>query len=110
MYTLYEQFEVMGGLGKSDHDIVVVIPSMSQMFCLPKSYTAKVRSSTQNEKAMFSYDLRNTKWENLYHLPSCAEKFDFFNQVINGLIEHHFHWKLVEWNTNDKTWVNDHFS
>ncbi len=58
---------------------------------------------------MFSYDLRNIKWENLCHLPSCADKFDFFDQVISGLIENHFPWKLVERNNNDKPWINDHF-
>ena len=30
MHTLYEMFEVLGGLGKSDHDIVVVCPHLSE--------------------------------------------------------------------------------
>ncbi len=43
------------------HDIVFVIPSLSEKYSLPKTYTAKVCRCTQNEKVMFSYDLRNIK-------------------------------------------------
>ncbi len=109
MHTLYERFQVLGGLGRSDHNIIIVFPHKSDRCVLPKTYTINVCSCNHNQKAMFSYDLRNVKWENLYQLQYCAETFVLFDHVISSLIEEHFPWKLVKRNTNDKPWVTDHF-
>ena len=109
MHTLYEKFEVLGGLGKSDHDIVVVYPHLSEKFVTPKKYPVQVRSCSQNEKAMFYYDLKSISWENLYELQSCSEKFAYYQNVMTTLLELHFPWKTVYRNSNDKPWVTDHF-
>ncbi len=109
MPALYEKFEILGGLGKSDHDMVVMYPHLSNKFSLPKTYTTLVRSCSHNEKAMFCYDIKGINWEPLYKLESCAEKYDLFHSMIKELLDMHFPYKYVQRNTNDKPWVTDHF-
>ena len=46
MHTLYEKFEVLGGLGLSDHGVVIVIPDMSEKFVPPKTYKTVVCNFT----------------------------------------------------------------
>ncbi len=62
-----------------------------------------------NERAMFGMELKAVKWEELYHLRSCAEQFEFFQDTVMCLVEKHFPYKSVSRHSNDRPWVTDTF-
>ena len=96
-------------MGKSDHDIVVVHPHLSDRFVLQKTYTAWTRNCGHNEKAFFSQALKQVSWETMYYMGSGQDQFNFFTNIMDVLIDSFLLWIQVKRNTNDKLWVTDHF-
>ena len=66
-----------------------------------------VKSMGAKEKATFELDLSLIKWETLYRLDSCNEKYVYYQTVIDKLIEICFPSKVVIRHTGDKPWITD---
>ena len=107
MTALYSSPATAPPLGTSDHDSVVCRPSVSSSFNTGRTVHAYSRIMGANERAMFSLELRQTKWERLYNTGECALQYDLFQNTIIGLVNKHFPWKTVRRHSNDKPWVND---
>ena len=58
-------------------------------------------------KATFELALALIKWEPLYRLDSCNEKYVFYQTVIDKLNEICFPSKVVTRHTGDKPWITD---
>ena len=59
------------------------------------------------EKETFELALSLIKWEPLYRLDSCNEKYVYYQTVIDKLIEICFPSKVVTRHTGDKPWITD---
>ena len=66
-----------------------------------------VKSMGTKEKATFELALSLIKWEPLYRLDSCNEKYVYYQTVIDKLIELCFPSKVVTRHTGDKPWITD---
>ena len=66
-----------------------------------------VKSMGAKEKATFELALSLIKWETLYRLDSCNEKYLYYQTVIDKLIEICFPSKVVTRHIGDKPWITD---
>ena len=66
-----------------------------------------VKSMGAKEKATFELALSLIKWEPLYRLDSCNEKYVYYQTVIDKLIEICFPSKVVTRHRGDKLWITD---
>ena len=66
-----------------------------------------VKSMGAKEKATFELALSLIKWEPLYILDSCNEKYVYYQTVIDKRIEICFPSKVVTRHTGDKPWITD---
>ena len=107
MVSIYCSPTTASPLGTADHDMVTCEPCVDSSFNTGEKYTVLSRIMGNNERAMFAMDIRNIKWEELYHMSSCAEQFDFLQTTIMVLVDKHFPWKSVTRHTNDRPWVTD---
>ena len=62
-----------------------------------------------NEKEKFASGLYKIRWEPLYRLRSCEEKFAYYHSIIAELMKMCFPSKCVTWHTVDKPWITDSF-
>ena len=66
-----------------------------------------VESMGAREKARFELVLSLIKWEPLYKLDSCNEKYVYYQTVIGKLIEICLPSKVVTRHTGDRPWITD---
>ena len=62
-----------------------------------------------NERAMFAHAIVNTRWEPLYHLPTCQEQFDLLQSTITNVLDTHMPINTVKRHSNDRPWITDSF-
>ena len=62
-----------------------------------------------NEKAIFSKALSSVRWEPLFLLHTCEEKYNYYKDVVISLMDKCFTNKVVTRHTADKPWVTDYF-
>ena len=84
MYSYYDQTVVLPPIGLSDHKVVVCSPTLSCDYSPPEMITVQKRCMGGNERAMFAHAIVNTRWEPLYHLPTCQEQFDLLQSTITN--------------------------
>ena len=109
MHTFYTAPEVVSQMGKSDHFAVISKPNKNAKYNKGAKKTKIVRASGKNEKALFAQALKSVNWSELYHLQSCREQFDFFDNTITHLLSDFFPLKTTTVHTKDKPWVTPEF-
>ena len=62
-----------------------------------------------SEKAAFSMGVASIRWEPLFRLTTCEEKYSYYQTSVNSLMEHCFPIKIVTRHTADKPWIKDMF-
>ena len=62
-----------------------------------------------NEKDNFASALSKIRWEPLYRLRSCEEKYVYYHTIIAELMKTCFPSKCVRRHTADKPWITDSF-
>ena len=68
-----------------------------------------IKSMGVNEKANFSKALSSIRWEPLFLLHTCEEKYNYYKDVVISLMDKCFTNKVVTRLTADKPWVTDYF-
>ena len=68
-----------------------------------------IKSMGINEKAKFSTALSAVRWEPLFILQTCEEKYNYYKDVVISLMDTCFTNKEVTRHTADKPWVTDYF-
>ena len=53
--------------------------------------------------------LASIRWDPLFRLNTCEEKYLYYQTIINNLMEHCFPIMTVTWHTADKQWITDLF-
>ena len=61
------------------------------------------------EKASFAMGVASIRWEPLFRLNTCEEKYLYHQTSNNSLMEHYFPTKTVTRRTADKPWITDLF-
>ncbi len=69
----------------------------------------RVRCMGHAEKVAFATAVSCVRWEPLFHMNTCDEQFNYFQTVMQELIENCFPHKTVVRHSSDKPWVTDHF-
>ena len=109
IFPFYNDFLIMPPIGSSDHNAFLCYPNCDSSYGKGSLNKVTTRVMGQNEKAMFCYELKNIKWEPLYHLASYEEKVLYFTSTISVLMEKYFPAKVVKRHSKDKPWITDHF-
>ena len=91
-------------LGTSYHNMVLLKPSSKRT--LDTGNLTRM-SMGAKEKATFELALSFIKWEPLYRLDSCNEKYVYYQTVVDKLVEICLPSKVVKRHTGDKPWIND---
>ena len=68
-----------------------------------------IKSMGVNEKGNFSKALSSIRWEPLFLLHTCEEKYNYYKDVVISLMDKCFTNKVVTRHTADKPWVTDYF-
>ena len=68
-----------------------------------------VKTMGVKDKANFAVALSNVRWEPLFILDTCEEKYMYYKDVVSSLMEKFFTNKVVTRHTADKPWITDHF-
>ena len=63
-----------------------------------------------SEKSAFGMGVASIRWEPLFRLTTCEEKYSYHQTIVNSLMEHCFPIKIVTSHTADKLWITDLFS
>lgn len=100
---------ILDPLGASDHNVVICKPIPACRVQAPKAIPVSVRSTGQNQRAMFANDLMKTNWTSLYAMDSCEEQFTHFQSTINGFLDQHMPLRKSKSCPTDRPWVTTHF-
>ena len=68
-----------------------------------------VKCMGPSEKAAFAMGVASIRWEPLFRLTTCEEKYSHYQTIVNSLMEHCFPIKTVTRHTADKPWTTDMF-
>ena len=60
-----------------------------------------------SDKASFAMGVASIRWEPLFRLNTCEEKYLYYHTIINSIVEHFFPIKTVTRHTADKPWITD---
>ena len=58
-----------------------------------------------SEKAAFAMGVASIRWEPLFRLTTCEEKYSYYQTIVNSLMEHCSPIKTVTRHTADKPWI-----
>ena len=94
-------------LRTTDRNMVLLKPSSKRTLDSGNMTRMHVNSMGTKEKATFELALSRIKWEPLYRLDSCNEKYVYYQTVIDKLIELCFPSKVVTRHTCDTPWITD---
>ena len=107
MNMVYSKPVTVAELGTSDHNMVLLKPSSKRTLATGNLTRTSVKSMGAKEKETFELALSLIKWESLYRLDSCNEKYVYYQTVIDKLIEICFPSKVVTRHTSEKPWITD---
>ena len=68
-----------------------------------------VKCMGPSEKGAFALGVASIRWEPLFRLTTCEEKYSYYQTIVNSLMEHCFPIKTVTRHTADKPWITDLF-
>ena len=95
-------------LGTSDHDMVLWKPGRRSTD-IHGNVTRATVCMGPAEKASFAMGVASIRWEPLFRLNTCEEKYLYYQTIINSIMEHCFPIKTVTRHTADKPWITDLF-
>ena len=84
MDGVYGEPSVLSVLGSSDHNMVLLSPSDNVTLDNGSVLHVSTRCTGHFEKMEFAEELSIVRWESMYQLPSCDEKFGFYHGEIDG--------------------------
>ena len=109
MAELYNSPVSISELGKSDHNMILLQPMVHTMHDTGSVTRVTIKSIGINEKDNFSKALSSVRWEPLFLLHTCEEKYNYYKDVVITLMDKCFTNKVVTRHTADKPWVTDYF-
>ena len=109
MAELFNQPVSISELGKSDHNMILLQPKVQKRHDTGRVTRVTIKSMGVNEKANFSKALSSVRWEPLFLLHTCEEKYNYYKDVVISLMDTFFTNKVVTRHTADKPWVTDYF-
>ena len=96
-------------LGTSDHCMVLWKPDRGSPDIRGNVTRVTVKCMGPSAKAAFAMGVASIRWEPLFRLTTCEEKYSYYQTIFNNLIEHCFPIKTVTRHTADKPWITDLF-
>ena len=109
MAELYSPPLSISELGKSDHNMILLQPMAHTGHDSGSVTRVTIKSMGVNEKAKFSKALSSVRWEPLFLLHTCEEKYNYYKDVVISLMDTFFTNKVVTRHMTDKPWVTDYF-
>ena len=109
MSELYSSPTSISELGKSDHNMILLQPLTHTGQSSGNVTHITVKTMGVKDKANFAVALSNVRWEPLFILDTCEEKYMYYKDVVSSLMEKFFTNKVVTRHTADKPWITDHF-
>ena len=109
MTELYQSPVSISELGKYDHNMILLQPMVHTRHDTGSVTGVTIKSMGVNEKANFSKALSSIRWEPLFLLHTCEEKYNYYKDVVISLMDKCFTNKVVTRHTADKPWVTDYF-
>ena len=106
---VYSKPVTVAELGTSNHNNIMVLlkPSSKRILDTGNLIRMSINSMGAKEKATFELALSLIKWEPLYRLDSCNEKYVYYQTVIDKLLEICLPSKVATRHTGDKPWITD---
>ena len=96
-------------LGTSYHCMVLWKPDRGSPYIRGNVTRMTVKCMGPSEKAAFPMGVASIRWEPLFRLTTCEEKYSYYQTIVNSLMEHCFPIKTVTRHTADKPWITDLF-
>ena len=96
-------------LGTSDHCMVLWKPDRGSPDIRGNVTRMTVKCMGPSEKAAFAMGVASIRWEPLFRLTTCEEKYSYYQTIVNSLMEHCFPIKTVTRHTADKPLITDMF-
>ena len=109
MHDFYSTPVSISELGTSDHYMIVWKPDGSPRTVRGNVTRVTVKCMGPSEKASFAMALSSVRWEPLFRLNTCEEKYLYYQAIINSLMELCFPTKTVTRHAADKPWITDLF-
>ncbi len=109
LHSLYTTPTVLAPLGLSDHGVVTWHPQpvCSLTVAIPKVISR--RRATHNNKTALVEELTMVNWTPLYQMDSCQEKFYFFQDTMDKLINKHLPIETTKVHPTDKPWITPYY-
>ena len=84
MNMVYSKSVTVAELGNSEHNMVLLKSSSKMTLDTGNMTRLHIKSMCTKEKATFEFALSLIKWEPLYRLDSCNEKYVYYQTVIDN--------------------------
>ena len=91
MAELFNQPVSISELGKSDHNMILLQPKVQKRHDTGRVTRVTIKSMGVNEKANFSKALSSVRWEPLFLLHTCEEKYNYYKDVVISLMDTFFY-------------------
>ena len=109
MNGLYSTPVSISELGSSDHCMVLWKPDRGSPDIRGNVTRVAVKCMGPSEKAAFAMGVASIRWEPLFRLTTCEEKYSYYQTIVKSLMEHCFPIKIVTRHTSDKPCITDQF-
>ena len=105
----YPPPEVIGKIATADHEAVLAVPSLKHDWKPPERISISHRRANFSEKCQVANALVNIQWEQMYHMETCKEQFEFFHEHITNILEMIVPVKTTSKLNNEKPWITPEF-
>ena len=95
-------------LGKSEHCVILLRPEYYMKYDSGRVTRVIIKRIGENETNKFARALSCVRWEPLFRLYTCEEKYMYYKGVASTLMDLCFPEKTVTRHTADKPWITNH--
>jgi hypothetical protein len=105
----YHEPQILPGIGRSDHQSVVLLPVVGGRLTTGGRILTTVRSNDPNRKAELARNLAALDWSPMYDMASTETMTSYFYDVTTSMLNHYLPQRVVARHSTDKPWVTDEF-
>jgi hypothetical protein len=105
----YQEPTILPEIGQSDHQAIVMFPTVSEAIKKGRRTAVVVRSNDTNSKSLQARSLAAFNWLPLNQISSTESMVSFFYEAMTSLLDEHLPTRTVYRHSSDKPWVTDEF-
>jgi hypothetical protein len=104
VHKYYNQPETLPPIGSSDHNVVLLSPKTTR----PKGKKSKVLvpDTCSAKRHLFLEKLKNVNFTAVLYQPSCEQRYELFDCILNDVIDKTLPFKSVKTYSLDKPWMS----